>query len=240
MARTPFDDVSAHWHKLVEDFHISPLTFYNRVEEELARRRIPGLKFSRIAWDEGGVLAPRREYLRVHGKDHIIDCCAAPFGTGSFFSSWTVKPKPEHLVEYAFLFLVIAAMGVWLAWVALLGLGRMGMPSEVVVPALIAVVPFAFVGAMFAFAIMAAAGVYPPERALLAVPIVGALYGRFFARFTYYRYDTMLMFHAAVHAALIEALNSVTTQKGLRALSHEDSKPIMHELVEALPVGAGD
>ena len=73
----------------------------------LRRRKIPALKISRVDYDEGGLLAPRREYLRVTGEHHCFDLCAAPFGAGFFFSSWATKREacfvPLYLVSFAFL-----------------------------------------------------------------------------------------------------------------------------------------
>lgn len=34
------------------------------------------------------MFSAKREYLRVRRKEHLFDVCAAPFGTGFFFSWW--------------------------------------------------------------------------------------------------------------------------------------------------------
>jgi hypothetical protein len=47
---------------------------------------------------------------------------------------------------------------------------------------------------------------------------------------TFYRMDTANMFYTAVHAAVVEAVDQLTTAKGVRALSVEDRKPIMRYL----------
>jgi hypothetical protein len=98
MAREPLQDVVAHWSTLVEDLQTSPMDFYSSVEKALDRRKLPGLKVSRVVWSEGGVLSPDREYLRITGERHSFDVCAAPFGTGFFFSSWLTKTKASWVL----------------------------------------------------------------------------------------------------------------------------------------------
>jgi hypothetical protein len=57
--------------------------------------------------------------------------------------------------------------------------------------------------------------------------------GRFFRhRKTYYRVDTALMFQEAVHAAVLEVIDGMTSAKGIRALSELERKPILRSLVQ--------
>ena len=58
-------DVISHWYKLFENFQASPMEFYAAVEAALQPRQIPDTSTSRVDWKEGGLLAARREYLRV-------------------------------------------------------------------------------------------------------------------------------------------------------------------------------
>jgi hypothetical protein len=85
--------VLSHWHKLIEGFQESPQRIYSLLEEAIDRREIPDVKISRINYPEAGVLSARREYLRVQRMDHVFDVCAAPFGTGFFFSWWLGVPR---------------------------------------------------------------------------------------------------------------------------------------------------
>ncbi|MFM7232369.1 MAG: hypothetical protein ACKO3S_10315 [bacterium] len=111
MPQTPLENVVSHWHKLIENFQTSPKDFYTSVELALDRRHVPGLKTSRVKWSEGGLLSPDREYLRVEGDRHTFDICAAPFGSGFFFSSWTTQKQARfvflYLVSFALLTLLI-------------------------------------------------------------------------------------------------------------------------------------
>lgn len=78
----------SHWNKLIEGLQESPQQFYSSLEKAIERREIPNTNLSRIDYREGGVFSAKREYLRVRRKEHLFDICAAPFGTGFFFSWW--------------------------------------------------------------------------------------------------------------------------------------------------------
>src|ERR1041385_2608671 len=79
-------DVFTHWYTLVPGFTTSAQDFYETIEEELKHRQVPSLKMSRIDFAEGGMLSDKRTYLRMIRERLVFDICAAPFGTGYFFS----------------------------------------------------------------------------------------------------------------------------------------------------------
>src|SRR5262249_40238622 len=70
------------------------------------------------------------------------------------------------------------------------------------------------------------------EDIVRALPIIGALYLWLFKPSTYYRIDTMEMFQQAVHNAVLEVIDAMTTEKGVRALSDSDRKPFMREFYQ--------
>jgi hypothetical protein len=70
-------------------------------------------------------------------------------------------------------------------------------------------------------------GKIPGESTVLAVPIVGWLYERVFAPTTFYAMDTALMFQDAVHKAVLEVVDCVTENKGVRALTEAERKPTL-------------
>ena len=59
------------------------------------------------------------------------------------------------------------------------------------------------------------------------MPLVGWIYERIFAPTTYYAMDTAIMFQDAVHNAVMEVIDCVTENKGVRALTEAERKPIM-------------
>ena len=110
-------EVISHWHKLLEDQQASALDFYCAVEEELKRREVPGLQLERVDWREGGVTSAKREYLRIGRERLTFDLCAAPFGTGYFFSWWVAKQKSPYAGIFGLvgLILVLIALGLFVS-----------------------------------------------------------------------------------------------------------------------------
>ena len=60
---------------------------------------------------------------------------------------------------------------------------------------------------------------------------LGAMFPFLRRKATYYRIDTTLMFQEAVHAAVLEVIDGMTSAKGIRALSELERKPILRQLV---------
>jgi len=83
-----------HWHEFVEEFHMDPLEFYALVHEECKRREIPGLQTFCVTHREGMIGTAHRLYLRFDRNWGHFDVCAAPFGTGFFFSIVTLCQRP--------------------------------------------------------------------------------------------------------------------------------------------------
>jgi len=66
---------------------------------------------------------------------------------------------------------------------------------------------------------------------LLLIPGIGAWIIKTFRPETYYRTDTTLMYQELVHSAVLELLDCITKDKGLRALSELERKPILRSLM---------
>jgi hypothetical protein len=62
---------------------------------------------------------------------------------------------------------------------------------------------------------------------VLAMPLVGWVYERVFAPPTFYSVDTALMFQDAVHYAVLEVVDAMTANKGVRALTETERKPFL-------------
>lgn len=236
MPRSPIERVVAHWHKLVEDFETSPLDFYSVVESCLSRRSIPGIKTARVSWSEGGAYAANREYFQIIGDRYVFDVCAARFGTGFFFSSW-VTPRPARLVWLAAITVLVAVVGLakvigmipldWLRSFSEVPLlwSVLNVAAPLIAPCLSLIFVLGGVG------LLAHAGVVGLELAVLEIPAIGWLYGHLFAPVSYYRLDSLKMFMTAVHTSVLEAVDATTAQQGLRALTEEERKPILRQLM---------
>ncbi len=238
MAQSPLEYVVAHWSKLIENFSTSSDEFYNAVDEALDRREIPDVRTSRIEWHEGGVLSPNRQYFRIEGSGFTFDICAAPFGNGFFFSWWLVRKRPELVLFYLALYLAGAwAISRFLASMifgyyqsAQITLNATALAIRFLLQNPVTIGAAALLIAMAIVGVMERGGFRAPGDALSTVPVLGWAYETWFVPVTYYRLDTAAMFRATVHAAVMEVLDNLTTQKGLRALEPEDRKPILRGL----------
>jgi hypothetical protein len=203
--------VEGHWHSLIEGFATSSLDFYELVKAGIAKRQIPDLKISSVEWKESGLGSGKRAYLRVSREGLNFDICAAPFGTGYFFSWWLAK-IPRVLLDFAVLFGIAFAALIFFAIFVRQGCGGM------------------FFGTIMFFGMLAGAGALVRygdlgwEPTVLSMPITGFLYGFIFRPTTYFNEDTAIMFRESVHNAVLEAIDQVTTAQGVRGLSEEARK----------------
>jgi len=89
--------VLSHWNHFFDGLSASSQDFYQAVEGAVKTRSLPDIRLERVDFHEGGIFSAKREYLRVEHKEHLFDVCAAPFGTGYFFSWWLAEPAPYGL-----------------------------------------------------------------------------------------------------------------------------------------------
>jgi hypothetical protein len=75
-------------HQDAKDLKLSSQEFYKTVELEIIERQIPNVSLSRVTHRQSSIFTAKREYLRVTRHEYVFDICAAPFGTGFFFSWW--------------------------------------------------------------------------------------------------------------------------------------------------------
>ena len=149
------ENVKSNWHHTFDDLQFSTQEFYQKVEEAVKKREVPGVSISRISYSQTGLLSSKREYLRVTRNEFVFDICAAPFGK-AFFVSW------------------------WL-------------------------------GETF-------------ESPLEKIPVLNILTGKDRKHKSYYQLDTELMFRGSIQAAFLDAVDQMTTAKGIRALSELDRR----------------
>ena len=182
-------NVISHWHHPIENFTTSTMDFYVAVEAALQPRQIPEYATSRIDWRESGLTSARREYLRIKRGKLAFDLCAAPFGTGYFFSWWLAELPPSHPFLWAMVFLLVFCLifglcvGIYGWWGVLIGIAA----------SCVAVWLLGYLIRNHKFG-------EHIEDAVLAIPVLGWLYARFFQPPTYYKTDTALMFQSVVQA----------------------------------------
>ncbi len=160
-------------------------------------------------------LSGKRIYLRVSREGLNFDICAAPFGTGYFFSWWLAR-IPRVLLDFAFIFGCFCAW--WLIALVLLSGNREGHGCGVIFA------PFVLLALILALGFFVRYGESGLETTVLSMPITGFCYGFIFRPQTYFNEDTATMFRESVHAAVTEAIDQVTTSQGMRALSEEERR----------------
>ncbi|HEY4321925.1 MAG TPA: hypothetical protein VGM77_12210 [Gemmatimonadales bacterium] len=211
--------ILSHWHLLIDSFSTSSLDFYSAVTERISAREVPHTSASNIEWKEGGLLSSGRIYLRFKRNRLIFDLCAAPFGTSFFFSWWLVEEQiqPSAVIGFVVfgtlfvtLFFLVAKLGLVVSTVLCIALGA---------------------GILALVRIERERGQHNMEDFLLAIPIIGTLYLQVFRPSTYYATDTQLAFQESVHRAVTESVDAVRSVHGLRALSPDESKLSMRDLV---------
>jgi hypothetical protein len=210
--------VISHWHQLIEGLNASPAAFYDAVQSGLTTRDVPDATMTRVEYQEAGLMSARRVYLHVARGRQVIDVCAAPFGTGFFVSAWLAETR----IEFPALVRMLVVVGYFVAFY--LTIDTFGAILG----------PLMFLGGIVGgmWLIQANRDVNGNnEDYVLAMPVLGRMYERFFKANTYFALDTALMFRDAVHNAVIDAVDGLTNQHGLRALTEFERRPVSRTLV---------
>ena len=216
-------DVLQHWIGMADGFNQAPQEFYTEVERQLTVRKVPGLEISRVEFSEGGILSEKRTYMRMIRERLVFDACAAPFGTGYFFSCRTVYIPPLiKLWHVLIIILVFTAIHQGLA--SFLG----NQLASIAVAGLIIAI-----AAMFQNAI--ALGLADIDAALIKTPVIGPVYERFFRKKTYYREDSRFMYLEMVPKIIQELALEVTAAKGVKLVRQYEQAPVFGELYKRLP-----
>jgi hypothetical protein len=214
---TKHPEVEGHWHSHIEGFSTSTLDFYELVKSGIARRGIPDLKIKSVEWKESGIGSGKRAYLRISREHLNFDICAAPFGTGYFFSWWLAKIS-QGLLDVGFL------AGVFLVSGVISQLEKAEVQAQLPQYAWAFSFPLVLFGLLFALGVLTRYGNLGLEPTVLSMPLTGKLYGFLFRPVTYFNEDTALMFRESVHHAVLEAIDQVTSMQGARSLSDAERR----------------
>lgn len=221
MRRPRLEDVHSHWSKLFENFETSVTDFYSSVQTALEARDIPLIDTREVKYREEGPFTPKRIYFRVTRERLSFDICAAPFGNGFFFSWWLSERPPSGGFLYLSTLLAVSFGIVY--GIADFIPGFLGGGTELFATGVCFLILFLMLIGL------ARLGVQFAETIVLALPIFGRLYQWYFKPQTYYHIDTLQMYQTAVHAAVLEVIDELTTAKGLRGLTEAERKPILRE-----------
>lgn len=123
--KTSLEMVVSHWNQPVAGLFIDASDFYRELETGIRALNIPDIEYSRVLWKEGQIGSASREYLRITRRRMVYDICCAPFGAGSFVSSWLcIVPFELSLCHLTgiFITMIITSFTVFLVPVTLLAL----------------------------------------------------------------------------------------------------------------------
>jgi hypothetical protein len=206
------------WILFADTFSYPPQEFYAAIDKEMAARKIPSMEISREDFSEGGLLSDKRIYLRLFRERLALYTCAAPFGTGYFFSFRAIY--------------VPALVRLWhiLAFVVFFGL--IGNLLVLLLGFTFAIL--AFVALMFAvtavFRNATAAGVGDLDTFLLKIPVVSTVYENWFRDDTFYRIDTRSLYLQELPEIIRRLAEEVTAAKGAKLLEQDGRPPVLREL----------
>jgi hypothetical protein len=207
-----------YWIDFARTFNFPPQDFYTAIEKELADRKFPSLEMSRQDFSEGGLLSDKRIYLRMFRERLAVYTCAAPFGTGYFFSCRTVY--------------VPALVRLWHILAALASLSLIG--RVFLQPLGFAFTVIALVSFVFALAAVlrnaASAALADFDALLLKIPVISTFYEDWFREDTFYRLDTRVLYLKQVPAIVKELADEVTAAKGVKLVRQHEWPPILRDL----------
>jgi hypothetical protein len=216
-------EILDHWISFLDSFNFPPQEFYEAIEKELQERHVPNLTISREEFSEGGMLSDRRIYLRLFRERLALYTCAAPFGTGYFFSCRTV-----YVPALVRLWHILAALGLFALIIELL-IKPLGLVFSCL----------AVVTLMFALAATlrnaAASALSDFDGLLLKIPIVATFYEDWFRADTYWRADAQIVYLQRLPALIKEVAAEITAAKGVKLVNQFQRAPILGQLYKPLP-----
>jgi hypothetical protein len=234
-AARPATNVLSHWFSLFDRGHFSSAEFYDSIEAEIAERKLPKLRASRPEFHEGGALSDKRVYLRLERERYAFDICAAPFGTGYFFSYRMIE-KPRSRLAFVLIVAVLVVLGALVMrsgfnWMEVL-IGILGIVLVVrIVMRLNAMM--AQNDAAKAVHVLVGEGQF--DSAVLNIAVVGEWYERVRAD-TYHRYDTRLLFQTLVPEIVKRHVVRLTSGGGVALVDAYEYSPLLNETYRAVKI----
>ena len=180
-------EIINQWYVLLPGFKTSTTEFYQAVENGVEERQVPGIGMATVELPEGGILSPRRLYLRMFKERMFFDVCCGSFGESWFFSCRFAE-KGLRLPLWMRLVLFGILCGIVYCYTLVFGL-LLG----------IAIAFLSIFAALFLLNNLATSGTDDLDSVLLKIPIVGSIYETYFRRETYYREDSRLLFSDLVN-----------------------------------------
>lgn len=210
-------DVLNHWIAFAPGFQLSASEFYRSLEKEIEGYAIPKMQLSRIDFAEGGLLSEKRVYLRMVRERMVFDICAAPFGTGYFFSCRTAEiPIVVNFLQLLlcllFLFLGLTVFTSYLGIFKALLLFTLGLTV-----------------CIYTLRNLVAMGLQDLDATLTKSPLVGSIYCAFFRKETYHRIDSRLCYLHIIPLLVKNLAEDMTGAKGVKLSNQYELHPGLGE-----------
>jgi len=219
----PKEQVLNHWYAPVDNFQFVTADFYQMIEKHLTDRKVPSLDISRVELSEGGLLSAKREYLRLRRERLVFDICAAPFGSGYFFSFRFVE-LPLGIKAAEMLIFIVGVFMIFNMFLRLFG----------IIWGIVVMLGF-LGGSVWVMRNAVQFGLKDLDASLLKTPIIGPIYEIFFRKETYYREDTRLMYLSIVDFITKALVDEVTAAKGIKLVKRYERKSILGDLYHEAP-----
>lgn len=208
----------SYWNHLFDRPLCSPGEFYAEVEANLGNRKIPDLELGHMMMHEKNLLSRARLYLQMRRERLVFEICAAPFGTGFFVSSRLFdRRRVATFVDYLIFLVLLVALSAYI-----------NSQTDAIVT--IVIIGFLVTGLWSAMRLAATETVKWLDSRLYLMPLLGAIYESWFHPLTYFREDQNNMYREAVHRAVLETIDSISKEKGIKPLTEDEKKPVVWEL----------
>ena len=225
--------------KLIENFNFSPREFYVLLGKNLDKREVPGLRAELVQMYESIVGSAKRLYLTITRERYVYYICAAPYGTGFFFS-WRLvderRPaKWYHIVGAFFLISVSAGLVSALFTGPLKGLWEaFGFNAQNINLFNNWITSSTFLvtcgGLWSAMRLASLPGYENLAISIEKVPLIGRVFERFYRPDTYYRQDSQKMYQKVFDFAVAETIDALTTPQGTRIKGRMEGSPLVADL----------
>ncbi len=214
----PTPTVVVETNNVYPGIQFSAQSIYEGIVEAVGRLKIPGIKVGRQAIHETGPFSPFREYLQIRRELSEFLVCAAPVGASYFVTVRTID-RFRHVKWFHYL--ILAA---FLAGIAVVAMGAFGFTgAEVFVVLLIALA-----WSLMRFASYETAS-WLGEK-LPEIPVIGAVFMRWFRPDTYFRQDLHSAFLALAGSAIAGVITGMDPTQPVRPATETHGGPILKDL----------
>ena len=214
----PIPQIVISLRNVYPDFQVSPDVIYQGIMSEVERKGIPGVRYSEVILHESGPFSPYRVYLRIHREFSEFFVCAAPVGNSFFVSVRNIDRFP-HVRWFHYL---IVAIGFTFLW--RFGVEWNGSVGGIVVPLL----TFTLAWSICRCAAYSADNWFTDH--LPEIPLVGALYLRWFRPDTFFRQDIHAAFMRLVDGVIREVVAGIEPAPPMRPDSQAQGAPVRADL----------